>query len=129
MRFRKPWLRVKSMNFDFSAKLLSTNYNESHKPNLKFLAHIGSEKSLVELEVPKNKLSRKSKSKFDIQYPRKDKYKNYQRKSGKSALATNESATVNTWSDFTMVLKGTYLFNPIFLQKYDIKWKHCRDQN
>ncbi len=57
MRFRKPWLRVKSVNFDFSAKSLSNDYNESNKPTLKYLAHIGSEKSLVELGVPKNELS------------------------------------------------------------------------
>ncbi len=58
---------------------------------------------------------------WDIQYPRKDKYKNYQQKSGKSALIINEGATVNTWANFTMVLKGTYLFNLIFLEKYDVK--------
>ncbi len=51
MRFRKPRLRVKSVNFDFSAKLSSTEYNEWNTPNPKFLAHIRSEKSLVELEV------------------------------------------------------------------------------
>ncbi len=56
-----------------------------------------------------------------LQYPRKDKYKNYKRKSGKSALNTNESATVNTWAGSTMILKGTYLFNLIFLGKYDVK--------
>ncbi len=28
-----------------------------------------------------------------------------------------------------MILKGTYLFNPIFLGKYGVKWKHCREQN
>ncbi len=39
-----------------SVKLSSTDYNEPNKPNLKSLAHIGSEKSLVELGVPKNKL-------------------------------------------------------------------------
>ncbi len=38
MRFRKPGLRVKLVNFDFSAKLSST----------------GSEKSLDELGVPQN---------------------------------------------------------------------------
>ncbi len=56
MRFRKPWLRVKLVNFDFSAKSSSTDYNESNKPTLKSLAHIGSEKSLVELGEPKNEL-------------------------------------------------------------------------
>ncbi len=56
MRFRKPWLRVKSVNFDFSAKLSSTYYNESNKPTAKSVAHTGSEKSLVELGVPKNEL-------------------------------------------------------------------------
>ncbi len=34
----------------------------------------------------------------------KNNYKNYQRKNGKSALITNEGATVNTWAGFTMVL-------------------------
>ncbi len=53
----------------------------------------------------------------------------YQQKSCKSALVTNEGAIVNTWADFTMVLKGTYLFNLIFLEKYDVKWKNCREQN
>ncbi len=53
MRFRKPWLRVKSVNFDFSAKSSSTDYNESNNSTRKSLAHIGSKKSLVELEVPK----------------------------------------------------------------------------
>ncbi len=52
MRFRKPWLRVKLVDFDFSAKLLSSDYNESNKPNIKFLTRIRSEKSLVELSVP-----------------------------------------------------------------------------
>ncbi len=37
-------------------KSSSTDYNELNKPNLKSLAHIGSEESLVELEVPKNEL-------------------------------------------------------------------------
>ncbi len=32
------------------------DYKESNKPNLKFLAYIGSKKSLVELGVPKNEL-------------------------------------------------------------------------
>ncbi len=56
MRFRKPWLRAKSVNLDFSAKLSSTDYNELNKPTLKSLAHVGSEKLLVELGVPKNEL-------------------------------------------------------------------------
>ncbi len=47
MRFRKPWLGVKPVNFEFGAKLLSNDYNESNKPNLKSLAHAGSEKSLA----------------------------------------------------------------------------------
>ncbi len=64
MCFGKPWLQVKSVNFDFSARSLSTDYNELNKPNPKSLAHIGSEKSFVELAVPKNELSRKSKSKI-----------------------------------------------------------------
>ncbi len=64
-----------------------------------------------------------------VQYPRKDKYKNCQRKSGKSDLVTNEGATVNTWTSFTMVLKGTYLLKLIFLEKCDLKGKNCRDQN
>ncbi len=55
MRFKKPWLRVKSVNFDFSAKSSSTDYNESNKPTSKCLAYIGSEKLLVEM-VPKNEL-------------------------------------------------------------------------
>ncbi len=33
-----------------------SRHNESNKPNLKSLAHIGSEKSLVELGVSKNEL-------------------------------------------------------------------------
>ncbi len=57
MHFRKPWLRVKSVNFEFSAKLSSTDYNESNKPTTKsLLAYIESEKSLVELGVPKSEL-------------------------------------------------------------------------
>ncbi len=56
MRFRKPWLRVKSVNSDFNAKPSNTNYNESNKPTPKSLAHLGSEKSLVELGVPNNEL-------------------------------------------------------------------------
>ncbi len=47
------WLRMKWVNFDFSAKSSPTDYNESNKPTLKSLAHIGSEKSLVELGIPK----------------------------------------------------------------------------
>ncbi len=54
MHFRKPWPRVKSANFDFSAELSNTDYNESNKPTPKSLAHKESEKSLVELGVPKN---------------------------------------------------------------------------
>ncbi len=56
MCFRKPWLKVKLVNFDFSAKSSSTDYNESNKPTPKSLAHTGSKKSLVELGVSKNKL-------------------------------------------------------------------------
>ncbi len=56
MRFRKPWLKVKAVNFDFSAKLSSTDYNELNKPIPKSLAHTESEKLLVELRVPKNVL-------------------------------------------------------------------------
>ncbi len=56
MRFRKPWLRVKAVNFDFSAKSSSTDYNESNKPTPKSLAQIGSEKLLVELGFPKSEL-------------------------------------------------------------------------
>ncbi len=56
MRFRKPWFRIKWVNFDFSAKSSSTDYNQSNKPTPKSLAHIKSEKSLVELGVPKNEL-------------------------------------------------------------------------
>ncbi len=52
----KPWLKVKSINFDFSAKSSSTDFNKSNKPTSKYFAHIGSEKSLVELGVPKNDL-------------------------------------------------------------------------
>ncbi len=39
-----------------SAKSPSADYNELNKPNPKSLAHIRSEKSLVELGVPKNEL-------------------------------------------------------------------------
>ncbi len=63
MRFWKPRLRVKLVNFDYSAKLLSAD-NESNKPNRKSIPHIGFEKSLVDLGVPRNELSRKSKSKI-----------------------------------------------------------------
>ncbi len=49
MCFRKPWFRVKLINFEFSAKLSSTDYNESNKPTPKSLAHIVAKKSLVEL--------------------------------------------------------------------------------
>ncbi len=56
MRFRKPWLRVKAVNFDFSAKSSRTDYNESNKSTPKFLAHTVSEKLLVELGVPKIEL-------------------------------------------------------------------------
>ncbi len=56
MRFRKLWLRVKSVNFDFRAKSSSTDYNEPNKPIRISLTHIESEKSLVELGVPKNEL-------------------------------------------------------------------------
>ncbi len=62
--FRKPWLRVKSINFDFNAKLSNTDHKESNKLNPKSLAHIGSQKSVTELGVPKNELSRKLKSKI-----------------------------------------------------------------
>ncbi len=51
---------MKSVNFDFSAKLSSTDYNKSNKPTLKCLAHTGSEKLLVELGVPKKKLFKKN---------------------------------------------------------------------
>ncbi len=50
---RKPRLWVKLVNFDFSAKLSSNDYNESNKPNPKSLAHVGSEKLLFELEFQK----------------------------------------------------------------------------
>ncbi len=58
MRFRKPWLRVKLVNFEFSVKSSRTDYscNVSNKSNLKSLAHIGTEKSLVELGVLKNEI-------------------------------------------------------------------------
>ncbi len=38
MRLRKPWLRVKLVNFDFSAKSSSTDYNKSNKPSPKSLS-------------------------------------------------------------------------------------------
>ncbi len=44
---RKPRPKVKSVNFDLSAKSSSTEYNKLNKPKLKFLIH--SEKLLVEL--------------------------------------------------------------------------------
>ncbi len=47
---------MKLVNFDFSAKLSSTDYNESNKLILKSVAHMGSEKSDVKLGVPKNEL-------------------------------------------------------------------------
>ncbi len=53
MCFRKLWLRMKYVNFDFSAQSSSNGYNESNKPTPKTLVHIGSEKSLVEVRVPK----------------------------------------------------------------------------
>ncbi len=56
MNFREPRLRVKLVNFGFSAKLSNRDYNESNKSTRKSLACIGSEKSLVELGVPKNEL-------------------------------------------------------------------------
>ncbi len=37
-----------------SVESSSTDYKESNKPNSRSLAHIGSEKSLVELGIPKN---------------------------------------------------------------------------
>ncbi len=46
-----------AVNFGFISKLSRTDYNELNKPNPKALAHIGSKKSLIELGVPKNKLS------------------------------------------------------------------------
>ncbi len=56
MHFRKPWLRVKLVDFDFRAKSSSTDYNESNEPSPTFVARIGSEKLLVKLGVPKNEL-------------------------------------------------------------------------
>ncbi len=53
MQFRKPWLRVKTVNFDFSAKSSSTDHNESNKQAPNSLAHIGFEKSPVELRSSK----------------------------------------------------------------------------
>ncbi len=44
---------MKEVNFDFSAKSSSTGYNKSNKPTIKSVAHMGSEKSVVELGVPK----------------------------------------------------------------------------
>ncbi len=40
MRFRKPWLRMKSVDFNFSVKSSSTDYNKWNKPTTKSLAHI-----------------------------------------------------------------------------------------
>ncbi len=48
---------MKAVIFDFIAKLSSTDYKESNKPNPKSLAYIGSKKLLLKLGVPKNKLS------------------------------------------------------------------------
>ncbi len=45
---------MKLINFDFGAKLSSTDYKESNKLNPKSLAHIGSEKLVIEVGVPKN---------------------------------------------------------------------------
>ncbi len=56
MRFGKPRLRAKSVNFGFNAKSSNTGYNESCKATPKSLARIGSEKSPVELGVPKSDL-------------------------------------------------------------------------
>ncbi len=56
MPFRKPRLRVKSVNFDFTEKSATTDYNESNKSTPKLLAHIGSEKSFVELGDSRNEL-------------------------------------------------------------------------
>ncbi len=58
MRFRKSWLRVKSVSFDYSAKLSSPDYNDLNKTTPKSVAHIGSKKSLAELRVQKNELFR-----------------------------------------------------------------------
>ncbi len=52
MCFKKPWRGVKSIYFDFNAKSSNTDY-EPNKPNPKFPAHAGFEKSLVEFIVPK----------------------------------------------------------------------------
>ncbi len=52
MCFRKQWLRLMSVNFNFSAKLSSTtDYNELNKPNPKSLVHIGSNKFWKNFEV------------------------------------------------------------------------------
>ncbi len=51
MRFRKPWLRVRAVNFDFSAKSSHNDYNKSNKWTSKFPAHIESKKLLVEFGV------------------------------------------------------------------------------
>ncbi len=47
---------MKWVNFDFSAKSSSTDYHKLKKPTLKSLARIGSEKSSVEVGIPKNEL-------------------------------------------------------------------------
>ncbi len=47
---------MKSVNFDFSAKSSNIDYNELNKPTSKPLAHVGSEKSLVELADAKSEL-------------------------------------------------------------------------
>ncbi len=56
MHFRKPWLRMTLVNFDFSTKSSSTDYNESNKPTPNSLAHIVPTKLLVKLGVPRNEL-------------------------------------------------------------------------
>ncbi len=47
---------------------------------------------------------------------RKDKYKNYQQKSGKSIIV-KKRCLCYTQVGFTMLLKVIYLFNPIFFRK------------
>ncbi len=49
MRFRKPWLRVKLVDFDFSAKSSSTDYNELNKPTLKSLTLKGLRNRLLNM--------------------------------------------------------------------------------
>ncbi len=56
MRFRKQWLRMRRVNFDFSTKSSSTDHNESNKTTLKPIAHVGFEKWFVELGILKNEL-------------------------------------------------------------------------